>query len=70
MKVSNMRDNEHIVDKDIQAALSKLVADEWFAGHIYQQFVLLVKPEQREQVQQQFTDTADDELADHLASLV
>lgn len=29
-------------DKEVQAALNKLISDEWFAGNIYKQFVLLV----------------------------
>lgn len=63
-------ENKTTLDKDIQSTLSKLISDEWFAGNIYKQFVLLVKPEERAQVAEQFLDTATDEIDDHLASLV
>ena len=65
-----MKDDKNTLDKDVQKALSKLISDEWFAGNIYKQFVMLMKPEERAQAQQQFLDTARDELDDHMANLI
>ena len=57
-------------DKKVQAALSKLISDEWFAGNVYKQFVLLVDPMYRPQIEDLMLETANDELNDHYASLV
>ena len=37
---SKMKQEEK--DKNVQDALNKLISDEWFAGNVYKQFVLLV----------------------------
>lgn len=66
--MTNMKNKD--IDKDVQALLDKLISDEWFAGHIYKQFVLLVDNEQRYQIEEQLLDTADDEIDDHMMSLV
>ena len=50
--------------------LNKLISDEWFAGNIYKQFAILVKPEQRNAIFDTMVDVADDELNDHYKSLV
>ena len=70
--MENKENKEALEDtqKSIQKMLSKLIADEWLAGHIYKQFVLLVKPEQRDAICQPFNDIAGDELNDHFYSLV
>ena len=56
--------------KDVQKMLNKLISDEWFAGNIYKQFAILVKPEQRNAIFQPMIDVADDELNDHYKNLV
>lgn len=66
--MTNMKNKD--IDKDVQALLDKLISDEWFAGHIYKQFVLLVDNEQRYQIEEQLLDTANDEIDDHMMSLV
>ena len=58
------------LDKDVQAAIDKLVSDEWFAGQMYKQFVLLVKEEDRSKIAGEMLEIAADELDDHLRSLV
>lgn len=58
------------LDKDVQAAINKLVSDEWFAGQMYKQFVLLVKEEDRSKIAGEMLEIAADELDDHLRSLV
>jgi len=60
----------NIIDKNIQKLLDKLISDEWFAGHIYKQFILLIDKNERHQVEEQLLDTACDELDDHMMSLV
>lgn len=50
--------------------LDKLISDEWFAGHIYKQFVMLVKPEYRSALAEPMLDVAKDEIDDHYTSLV
>ena len=57
-------------EKDIQKMLNKLISDEWFAGNIYKQFAILVKPEQRNAIFDTMVDVANDELNDHYKSLV
>lgn len=61
---------EKTKDKDVQNAILKLASDEWFAGNIYKQFVLLVKAEDRNKIADQMIDIAQDELDDHLKSIV
>ena len=56
--------------KDVQKALDKLISDEWFAGNVYKQFVVLVKDCCRHQIEDIMFETADDELDDHYKSLV
>lgn len=58
------------LDKDVQTAIDKLVSDEWFAGQTYRQFVLLVKDEDRSKIAGEMLEVADDEIDDHLRSLV
>lgn len=58
------------LDKDVQAAIDKLVSDEWFAGQMYKQFVLLVKEEDRSKIAGEMLEIADDELDDHLRSII
>ena len=65
-----MKDKEEKKDKKVQDALNKLISDEWFAGNIYKQFVVLASNEARAQIEQLLLETADDELNDHYASLV
>lgn len=57
-------------DTKIQAALNKLISDEWFAGQMYKQFIIAVDPAERSQIAAQMTDTAIDELADHMKNLI
>lgn len=72
MKMKN--ENENITidqnDKNIKKMLNKLISDEWFAGNIYKQFAILVKPEQRDAIFQPMIDVANDELNDHYKNLV
>ena len=65
-----MKDKEEKKDKKVQDALNKLISDEWFAGNVYKQFVVLASNEARAQIEQLLLETADDELNDHYASLV
>lgn len=37
-----MENKEQKKDKKVQDALNKLISDEWFAGNVYKQFVVLV----------------------------
>lgn len=67
--MKDIKENENL-DKSIQNALNKLISDEWFAGQIYKQFVLLVKPEDRQLIVSEMLDVAADEIDDHLKSLV
>ena len=62
--------DKETLDKSIQDALNKLISDEWFAGHIYKQFILLVKADDRAKIASQMLDIANDEIDDHLKSLV
>ena len=69
--IDNMNDNKKDkLDKNVQNALNKLISDEWFAGNIYRQFVLLVCNEDRSKIAEQMHEIADDELDDHFKSLV
>ena len=61
---------EKTKDKDVQKAVLKLASDEWFAGNIYKQFILLVKNEDRSKIADQMIDIAQDELDDHLKGIV
>lgn len=49
-----MKDKEDIVASKerrvVQDALNKLISDEWFAGHIYKQFIILVDDHDRAKV--------------------
>lgn len=65
-----MENKEQKKDKKVQDALNKLISDEWFAGNVYKQFVLLVDPMYKPQIECIMLETADDELNDHYASLV
>ena len=62
--------DKNTLDKDVQAAIDKLVSDEWFAGQTYKQFILLVKDEDRSKIAGEMLEVADDEIDDHLRSLV
>ena len=42
-----MKYEEEKKDKKVQDALNKLISDEWFAGNIYKQFVVLASNEAR-----------------------
>lgn len=57
-------------DKEIQKILNKFISDEWFAGNIYKQFVLLVDPKCRGKIAEQMASIAEDELNDHFKNLV
>lgn len=70
MKVNNAMEKKQQLDKDVQAAIDKLVSDEWFAGQMYTQFVLLVKEEDRSKIAGEMLEIADDELDDHLRSII
>ena len=63
-------DKEEKKDKKVQDALNKLISDEWFAGNVYKQFVVLASDEARAKIEELMLDTANDELNDHYASLV
>lgn len=65
-----MKDEEQKKDKKVQDALNKLISDEWFAGNVYKQFVVLASNEARAQLSDLLIETANDELDDHYASLV
>ena len=69
MKEDDMSMREE-TSKDVQKALDKLISDEWFAGNVYKQFVVLVKDCCRHQIEDIMFETADDELDDHYKSLV
>lgn len=56
--------------KYVQSVLDKLISDEWFAGNIYKQFVVLVKDCCKHQIEQIMLETSDDELNDHYKNLV
>ena len=56
--------------KNIQKMLNKLISDEWFAGHIYKQFILLVKADGRNAISEPMHDVATDEIDDHFKNLV
>lgn len=58
------------LEKEAQKMLDKLISDEWFAGNIYKQFVMLVAPEDRNAIAEPMLDVANDELDDHYRSLV
>ena len=66
----NNMDKKQLLDKDVQEAINKLAADEWFAGQIYKQFILLVKHEDRSKIAGEMLEVADDELDDHLRSII
>ena len=55
--------------KNIQKMLDKLISDEWFAGNVYKQFVLLIDPQQATTIEELMLETAQDEIDDHLANL-
>ena len=63
-------ENKQPLDKDVQNAINKLASDEWFAGNMYKQFVLLVKSEDRSKIAGEMLEIADDEIDDHLKSIV
>ena len=65
-----MKNNNDKNDSKIQNALNKLISDEWFAGNIYKQFIVLVDSKYRSQIEDIMLETANDELNDHYASLV
>ena len=56
-------------DPSIQRAVNKLMSDEWFAGQMYKQFVLLVSVEERPLIFEKMVETANDELNDHYRSI-
>ena len=62
--------NKNELDPKIQKMLNKLISEEWFAGNAYRQFVIAVKPEDRDSIKYLMLDIADDELNDHFQSLV
>ena len=64
------KENKQLVDKDVQTAINKLASDEWFAGQIYKQFVLLVNANDRSKIAEEMLDIAKDELDDHLRSII
>jgi len=57
-------------DPQIQRALDRLISEEWFAGQMYKQFVLMVNPADRHLICETMVEVADDELNDHFKSLV
>lgn len=61
---------EKELNKKIQVTLNKLISDEWFAGQLYRNFVMIVKPEQRSVIHDQMLDIASDEINDHYKKLV
>ena len=65
-----MENKEEKKDKKVQDALNKLISDEWFAGNVYKQFVVLVDKRFKPQIEDLMIETSDDELNDHYASLV
>lgn len=58
------------LDKEVQAAINKLISDEWFAGQTYRQFILLVKDDDRSKIAGEMIEVANDEIDDHLRSLI
>ena len=65
-----MENKEENKDKKVQDALNELISDEWFAGNVYKQFVVLVDKRFKSQIEDLMIETSDDELNDHYASLV
>ena len=65
-----MKQEKQEKDKKIQTALNKLISDEWFAGNVYKQFVVLIDQKFKSYIEDLMLETADDELNDHYASLV
>lgn len=61
---------EKELNKKIQATLNKLISDEWFAGQIYRNFVMIVDPKQRQAIHDEMLDVASDEINDHYKKLV
>lgn len=58
------------MDKDIQKALNKLISEEWIASNMYQQMIFGCIPEERGVIYELFTSIANDEMHDHMKSLV
>ena len=63
-------EKKQTLDKDVQAAINKLVSDEWFAGNIYRYFVISVNEEDRSKISGEMLDISSDELNDHLKSII
>ena len=61
---------EKELNKKVQATLNKLISDEWFAGQIYRNFVMIVDPKQRQAIHDEMLDVASDEINDHYKKLV
>ena len=56
-------------DQDIQRAINRLMSEEWFAGQMYKQFILLVDPSDRHLICEKMAEVANDELDDHFKSI-
>ena len=65
-----MENSDKQKSKDIQNMLNKLISDEWFAGHIYKQFIMLVKPECRSAISEPMLDVSNDEIDDDYKNLI
>lgn len=69
-KENIMETQKKELNKRIQAALNKLISDEWFAGQIYRNFAMVVKAEDRAVIHDEMLETASDEINDHYNKLV
>ena len=45
------------------------MSEEWFAGQMYKQFILLVDPSDRHLICEKMAEVAKDELDDHFKSI-
>ena len=62
--------NDSIVDKKLQDAVKRLISEEYFAYQLYLFSKMAVKKEDRGVLFQLFTEIAQDELDDHMKTLI
>ena len=67
---SDEKDEESNLSKPMQKTINRLVSAEWLAGNIYALFVNAMKKEDLPKVKDLLIDTANDELYDHMRSIV
>lgn len=67
---ANEKDDDDSLSKPMQKMINRLVSAEWLAGNIYALFVTALKKEDLPKVKELLLDTSNDELYDHLRSIV